>query len=81
MVFCGWMFDISLMYEAVFGIFHNENGFRKYISSIDERIFMSEKNEQYQASSDVPPLISTQNGTLQLHDITIIDQSKLSNAV
>ena len=42
---------------------------------------MSVTNEQNEASSHVPPLIPTQNGTLQLHDITIIDQGKLRKAI
>ena len=42
---------------------------------------MSVTNEQNEASSHVPPLIPTQDGTLQLHDITIIDQGKLRKAI
>lgn len=42
---------------------------------------MSMTNEQNEASSHVPPLIPTQNGTLELHDITIIDQGKLRKAI
>ena len=30
---------------------------------------------------EAPPLIPTQSGTLELHDITIIDRSKLKKAI
>ena len=42
---------------------------------------MTAVNEQNEASSHVPPLIPTQNGTLELHDITIVDQNKLKKAI
>ena len=42
---------------------------------------MTAVNKQNEASSHVPPLIPTQNGTLELHDITIVDQNKLKKAI
>lgn len=42
---------------------------------------MTNKPEQNNITENVPPLIPTQNGTLELHDITIVDQSKLKKAI
>lgn len=42
---------------------------------------MSNEPEKYEVVENVPPLIPTQNGTLELHDITIVDQDKLKKAI
>lgn len=43
---------------------------------------MSNKPENNnEVVENVPPLIPTQNGTLELHDITIVDQHKLKKAI
>lgn len=42
---------------------------------------MSTTPEPKDAAASMPPLIPTQSGTLELHDITIVDQSKLKKAI